>query len=125
LKNKSNWNFYGVKIIKQIIVEGEPDPNLIDEFHDDGEQSFEESIMLVHAQSYEHAYKIAEKKTMDQEAPYKNKYGQKVLWKLIKAVDCYLILDELVSGAEVYSCFHITHNSETANDFIKKWFTES
>ena len=126
LKNKSNWNFYGVKIIKQIIVEGEPDPNLIDEFYDDdNEQSFEESIMLVRTQSYEHAYKIAEKKTMEHEIPYENKYGQKVLWKFIKAVDCYLILDELVSGAEVYSCFHITHNNETANDFIEKWFSEA
>jgi hypothetical protein len=35
LKGKSYWGFYGVRIIKQIIVSGEPDSNLIDEFYND------------------------------------------------------------------------------------------
>jgi hypothetical protein len=123
---KSNWDFYGVRIIKQIIVEGEPNPTLIDEFYeDDNEQHFEESIMLIRAQSYEHAYKIAENKAIKDETPYPNKYGQKVVWKFIKAVDCFVILDELKSGTEVYSCFHTTSKSETASEFIKKWFSPS
>ena len=126
MEDKSNWDFYGVRIIKQIIVEGEPDPTLVDEFYEDNdEQHFEESIVLIRAQSYEHAYKIAEKKAIKDEAPYPNKYGQKVVWKFIEAVDCFIILDELKSGAEVYSCFHITRKNETANEFIKKWFSPS
>jgi len=58
MKGKSNWKYYGVRIIKQIIVEGEPDPTLIDDKFDDDidEQHFEESIMLVRAQSFEQAY---------------------------------------------------------------------
>ena len=123
LKNKSSWCFYGVKIIKQIIVEGEPDSNLIDEFFgNDNEQHFEESLLIVRAQSFEHAYKIAEKKAMENEEPYPNMYGQQVVWKFIEAVDCFEILDELKSGAEVYSCFHVTQKSESANEFIEKWF---
>lgn len=55
MKN-SAWYWYGVKIIKQLIVEGEPDEMLLDEFYeDDDKQQFEESLMLVRAQSFEHA----------------------------------------------------------------------
>lgn len=123
MKKKSRWNYYGVKIIKQILVEGQPNPELVDEYYEeDGKQSFEESVMLVRAQSFEHAYKIAEKKTTEFEEPYQNPYGQQVTWKFIKAVDCYLILEELVSGTEVYSCFHNTDSGVSADEFINKWF---
>ena len=124
MKNKSNWNYYGVKIIKQIVVEGEPDPQLLNDYleNDDGKQSFEESIMLVRAQSKEHAYKIAKKKNIEFEEPYLNMYNQQVTWKFIKAVDYYEILDKLKSGAEIYSCLHHTDKNETADDFIEKWF---
>ena len=127
MKGKSNWKYYGVRIIKQIIVEGEPDPTLIDDkFYDDiDEQHFEESIMLVRAQSFEQAYKIAEKKTTKYEEPYQNMYGQKVEWKYIQSVDCYSIGDDLESGTEVYSCFHTTGKNVTANEFIEKWFDSS
>ena len=62
MSKTSSWNWYGVKIIKEIIVKGEPDINLIDEFYEDNnEKYYEESLLLVKAQSFEHAYKIAEK----------------------------------------------------------------
>ena len=42
MDRKSRWDFYGVKIIKQIVVEGEPNQSLVDEFYyDDGKQRFE------------------------------------------------------------------------------------
>ncbi len=125
MKN-STWNWYGVKIIKQIIVEGEPDETLLDEFYeDDGKQWFEESLILVRAQSFEHAYKIAEIKARKDNDFYPNKYGQQVAWKFVEAVDCFLILDELKSGAEVYSCFHTTAKDRTAEDFLNLWFNNS
>jgi len=124
LDRKSRWDFYGVKIIKQIIVDGEANQNLVDEFYDDdGKQNFEESVMLVRAQSCNHAYKIARQKAAKSDVPYPNAYGQQVTWKFIKAVDCFLILDKLVSGAEVYSCLHTTDINETAENFVDKWFT--
>ena len=121
MKKKSNWDYYGVKIIKQIMVEGEPDPTLINEFYaDDGKQLFEESIIIMRAQSSEHACNLAEKKAIALGKPYPNAYGQQVIWKFIKTVDCSLIFGKLASGAEVYSCFHSTN--DTADEFINKWF---
>jgi hypothetical protein len=125
MKN-SAWNWYGVKIIKQIIVEGEPDETLIDEFYeDDGKRQFEESLMLVRAQSFEHAYKVAENKAKKDDGFYPNIYGQQVAWQFVEAVDCFLILDELKSGAEVYSCFHTTSKETTTEDFLNLWFRNS
>lgn len=125
MKRQSNWNYYGVKIIKQIVVEGEAIPELIDEnFAEETGQLFEESVMLVRAQSFEHAYKIAEKKTLEFDEPYKNPYGQQVTWKFIEAVDCYYIGKELVSGTEVYSCLHNVEADLTADKFIDTWFRQ-
>lgn len=81
--------------------------------------------MLVNAQSSEHAYKIAKSKAIEFDESYQNPYGQQVHWKFIKAVDCYLILDELKSGTEIYSCLHNTDKDETADEFINKWFGQS
>lgn len=126
MKKRSSWNYYGVKIIKQILVEGEPNPDLIDEYYEeDCGQTFEESIVLVRAQSFEHAYKIAIKKSTEFDEPYQNPYGQQVTWKFIDAVDCYLILEELESGVEVYSCFHNTASDVSADEFINKWFSSN
>jgi hypothetical protein len=134
LKRKSNWDFYGVKIIRQILLEGQPDLDLVkkvakdldlavDELLEDNyKQSFEESIMLVRAQSYQHACKIAEKKAKEFVKPGLNPYGQNVTWEFVKVVDCYWIIDDLVTGAEVYSCFHDTDKNITTDEFINKWF---
>lgn len=137
MKKKSSWAFYSVRIIKQILVEGQPDPDLIKQvakdldlaveelLEGDSRQSFEESIMLIRAQSSEHACKIAQKKAEESERPGLNPYGQKVTWKFIKIVDCYWIIDELMTGAEVYSCFHDTDRNMTADEFINKWFSNN
>lgn len=61
-KKKEHLDWYDVKIIKQIIIKGEPNPKLVDEsFDDDGKQNFVESVMLIRAQSFNHAYKLAKK----------------------------------------------------------------
>jgi len=52
MKRKSSWDWYGVRVIKHIIVEGEPDVNLIDGFYDEDDgQLFEKTIVLVRVQS--------------------------------------------------------------------------
>lgn len=117
------WNYYGVKIIKQIVVEGEAISERVDEnFAEDADQIFEESVLLVHAQSVAHAYKIAKKKSSELDEPYKNQYGQQVIWRFVEAVDCYLIGTQVRSGTEVYSCFHRTDSNSTTKEFIEKWF---
>ena len=124
MNKKTSWDWYAVKIIKHITVSRQPDEKLIDEFYvDDGKQDFEESLMLVKAQSFDHAYKIAERKSQADSSPYPNMYGQQVEWKYVAAVDCFLILDDLKSGAELYSCFHSTLENVSEEEFINKWFS--
>ena len=128
MKTKSSWNYYGVKIIKQLIVksEGNPNNNQMDEYSfDNDKQDFEEVIILVHAQSFDHAYEVAEKKAAKHEKSYLNIYNQQVVWKVIAAIDCFLICDELRSGTEIYSCFHTANKNENAKDFIKNQFHAS
>ena len=123
MKKESSWNYYGVKLIKHIVVSGEPDKDLIDEFYDEsGEQEFEESVLLIHAQSFDHAYKLAEKRAAEDNIVYKNVYGQQVEWRFIEAVDCFLICDELKSGAEVYSCIYTADPGISADEFLQRQF---
>ncbi|HAN21561.1 MAG: hypothetical protein A2Y15_09585 [Clostridiales bacterium GWF2_36_10] len=124
--NKNNWQWYGVKIIKEIIVVDEPDKNLIDEFYEeDDKHHYEESLLLIKAPSFDHAYKIAEKATKKDNDFYPNIYGQQVAWKFIKAVDCFLILDKLKSSAEVYSCFHTSDKDTSTDEFLNTRFKSS
>ena len=123
MPRKSAWNYYGVKIIKQILVEGEPDPaKLDDEYEEATLQSFEESVMLVHAQSFDHAYRLAEKISTRYDQPYENPYGQTVTWKFVEAVDCFELFDQPCHGVEAYSCFHETRIGVTPEEFLDKWF---
>ncbi|WP_419884139.1 DUF4288 domain-containing protein [Peribacillus sp. B-H-3] len=69
-------------------------------------KTYEESIMLVKAQSFEHAYSIAEKKAKDEEHDYLNPYEETVEWKYVDALDCFHLFDEtLKTGTELYSRF--------------------
>lgn len=53
--SRSVWQYYGVRIIYQAVITGNPLPEPIDEDYTDTHSFFEESIMLVHAQSFDHA----------------------------------------------------------------------
>lgn len=118
---KTNRHFYGVYIIKQIQIIGDPD--LIDHNYDDSVNTFEESVMVVYAQSFDHAYKIAEQKAKEEKQPHTNIYDQKVLWKFIEAVDCYQIAeDKLESGTEVFSALYETEKDITAEKFLTERF---
>lgn len=99
----NSWNWYGVKIIKKLTIKGQPKEELINEDYDDTIQNFEESIVVVRAQSFEHAYKIAEKGAVKYEEPYYNIYGQEVSWDIVGAVDCFFIYDDLKTNTEIYS----------------------
>ena len=102
---KSSWNYYGVRLIYQAIITGQPIAERIDENYSDTHTFFEESIMLVRAQSFEHAYTIAERKAHDNNDTHINPYGQTVEWKLVDAINCYLIDYELTNGIELFSSY--------------------
>lgn len=121
-QTNKNWNWYGVKIIKQIVVECEPDKNFVNNSYE--KQSFEESVLLIKARSCSHACKKTEIKAKKDNDFYFNADGQRVTWWFIKVIDCYLILDGLQSGAELYSCIHTTDKNMTADEFLEKYFKQ-
>jgi len=79
-------------------------------------------VILVRAQSANHAYKIAEGRVIHDEGLYTNIYGQQIRWKFVEAVDCFLIRDEIKTGVEVYSCFYIAEKGTTGKAFLDKNF---
>jgi hypothetical protein len=68
-------NWYGVKIIYINRVLGEPEANLIDENYIAEYVAYEESILLVHADSFNSAYAKAEVIAKETEDDYQNIYG--------------------------------------------------
>ena len=105
-QRKSSWEWYAVKLLYESIFSGKPNPETIDENYTNTYKTFEESIMLVKAQSFEHAYSIAEKKAKDEEINYLNPYEELVEKKFVDALDCFILIDEeLHSGTELYSRF--------------------
>jgi hypothetical protein len=103
---KSSWEWYAVKLLYECIITGNPSPETIDENYSDTHKTYEESIILVKAQSFDQAYSIAEKKAKEQEIDYHNPYDEMVEWQFVEALDCFILIDEkLQSGTELYSRF--------------------
>jgi len=115
---KSSWNYYVVKLIYQAIITGDPIPERIDENYNDTHTFFEESVMLVRAQSFDHAFTIAERKAQDNERTHINPYGQTVEWKLVDAINCYLIDDKITNGIELYSSLTPRKKEVTPSEYI-------
>jgi len=117
---KSAWQYYGVKLVYQMIITGKPIPVRMDTSFSDTHTFFEESILLVHAQSFEHAYAIAARKARGKEETHRNPYGQTVECKLIDAIDCYLIDNEISNGIECYSSITSIEKGITPNEFLMR-----
>ncbi len=126
-KGKStSWQWFSVKLIFEDIVSGEPKPDSIDENYNNSFRNFNESIVIVKAQSYSHAYKIAEKKAGQMELEYTNPYGELVTLKFDQAIDCYRIGEEILdTGLEVYwRQLRVAKNMDT-EDFIDRYYPET
>jgi len=121
----SSWNYYGVKLVYQLIVTSEPIRERVDEKYNDTHTFFEESIILVRAQSSNHAYKIAEQKVSRHQEPYINPYGQKVECKLIEAIDCFLIDDPIKNGTELYSVITPVIKEMTPAEYLMRRYEYS
>ncbi|MFB2346678.1 DUF4288 domain-containing protein [Priestia megaterium] len=109
--------WYGVKVLYKHLIVGKPNPEKIDENYEE-HQIFEESILLIKAQSFDQAYEIAEKKAKECEDSYTNVYDQTVKFQFIESLDAFLLFeeDEFPSGTEVYSRFlHIPKEESLAN----------
>lgn len=99
--------WYAVKLLYKITIHKKPYSKRIKLFgrfySSKRKQFFEESILLVYADSFEQAYEQAEKKAKKNCTPYINLYGQKVKTKVYKWIDCFFIDKQLEKGTEIYS----------------------
>jgi len=125
MTEKSFLEWYAVKIIYEFIITGEPNPEKIDEkYHTD--KMYEESIMLVKAQSFDHAYSIAEMKAKESEYDYISIYEEKVYYKFAEAIDCFRLCDEeLETGTELYSRVLSVSKDITRDEFIDQFYPDT
>ncbi len=119
--SRSTWKYYSVKLIFQMIVTGEPIPERIDGDYSDRYTFFEESIMLVRAQSFKHAYAVAERNALKFKEPYTNIYGQLVETKLVDAIDCFLVYPNdkgFTAGTELYSSISTVEKATSPSEYM-------
>lgn len=119
-KEPEEKKWFGVRIVYQYTLSGEPDPATIDAFYQADYAAYEESIILVRAASFEGAYTAAERIGRQNESTYLNHYNQTVTQSYYDAIDCFWLPDSRIkSGSEVYSNIVSTTRSITAAAFIK------
>lgn len=120
------WQWFSVKLIFENIISGKPEPDTIDKNYTNSYRNFEESIIIIKAQSFDQAYKIAEKKARQMELEYTNPYGELVKMKFVQAIDCFSISDETLStGAEVYWRHLRVPNDIDVEDFLDKYYSDT
>ncbi|MEH7514671.1 DUF4288 domain-containing protein [Gottfriedia acidiceleris] len=124
-KSSNEWEWFSVKVLYACKISGNPSPEKIDEDYDsDSHKTFEESIFLIKAPSYEEAYVIGKKEAIKNEVDYLNQYDQTVEWKFIKLIDCFsLSVKKLETGTELYSRFiRVPQNlpKEKVNSYIDR-----
>ncbi|TCP59692.1 uncharacterized protein DUF4288 [Heliophilum fasciatum] len=122
---QTNW--YTVKLLFESIHSGEPIVDKIDEnYYDNDEKIFEESIILIKSKDIEEAHAVAEMRAKKSEHEYLNVYGQLVKWQFIKVIDVFELDDcEVRSGIEVYSRFIHTKKEDDIHDVISRYYPES
>jgi hypothetical protein len=122
---EATLEWYAVKLIYEHIISGDPNPEKIDEDYNT-DVIYEESIMLVKAESFNHAYTIAENKAKENELEFINPYDEKVSYQYAEAIDCFHLFDEeLTTGTELYSRFISVSKDLTRNEFIDQFYPET
>ncbi|OON65630.1 DUF4288 domain-containing protein [Hymenobacter sp. CRA2] len=117
--NSEEKKWFGVRIINQYTISGEPNPSAIDAFYEADYAAYEESIIIVHAVSFDEAYAIAEQIGRQNESTYLNRYHQTVKKSYFDSIDCFWLPDSTIeSGTEVYSNIISTNRSITTEAFI-------
>ncbi len=88
------------------------------------EEVYEEVHYLIKAQNQEDAELIGHSLGRKNEHFYKNIYGEQVLWRYEKLVECYEITDDLGDGAEIYSRHMIASKGTTTDEIVERYFPE-
>ncbi|MDP4088477.1 MAG: DUF4288 domain-containing protein [Bacillota bacterium] len=122
---KSKWEWYSVKLLFESALFGEPNTDKIDDNYHNDVKLYEECVVVVRAQSLDHAFKAAEANAKKYEMEYYNPYDQLVICKFVDFLDCFrLSEEEIKSGTEVYSRSMEMPVKEKTEEIIKAYFPE-
>lgn len=119
-------NMYAVKLLFESVHSGEPDPTKIDGHYEENHDTlFEESIILVKANSLEEAHKLGEKIAMQSEDTYNNMYDEQVTSTFQKVLHVFELDDTpFETGKELYARFLHVKKNETINTVVKTYYPE-
>jgi len=107
MKRRSSWEWYAVKLLFESTISGEPNKDKIDEHYDNTCKVYEERIIVVKAQSSDHAYKKADEMAKKEEMEYYNLYDQLVKCRFVDSLNCQRLFDDdIKSGTEIYSTLY-------------------
>lgn len=112
--------WYSVKLLYRIVITGEPDKSTVDVHCVNADQYFEERVLLVRADSSDHAYVLASNIAKSDYDSYVNKYGQTVTWLFDRTIDCFRMTDSPGSFAKVYSSIFMAGKGRDAERLIQK-----
>lgn len=96
------------------------------EFEEEEEEVevYEERHFLIRANDQEQAESIGGTLGHKNEHSYENIYGEQVLWKYEKLLECFEMTDELENGAEIYSRYILAPKGITTAEVIERYFPE-
>ncbi|QWG46982.1 DUF4288 domain-containing protein [Bacillus mycoides] len=117
---------YAVKLLFESIHSGEPNPSKIDEHYEENHDTlFEESIILVKANTLEEAHELGEKIALQSEDTYDNMYDVQVTWKFRKVLHVFELNDtSFETGTELYARFLHVKKNETVDTVVKQYYPE-
>lgn len=126
IKKESSWKWYAVKLLFESTISGEANKEKIDENFSNEYKMFEEQIVIIRAQSFDHAYKKAEVVATKGEMIYNNPYDQTVCCKFIDSLDCFCLFDnQIKSETEVYSRLIKVPVWTKTKEFVTRFFPET
>ena len=119
-------NMYAVKLLFESVHSGEPDPTKIDEHYEENPDTlFEESIILVKANSIEEAHELGEKIAILSEESYDNMYDEQVTWTFRKVLHVFELDDtSFETGKELYARFLHVKKNEKVDTVVKAYYPE-
>jgi hypothetical protein len=112
--------WYTVKLLYRLMVSGDPDRAKLDARYTDNRLYFRESMLLVKADSVDHAFVLAANTAKSNYERYQNRYSQTVTSEFDRTIDCFRLSDMPGSFAEVYSSVFPAHVGENTHHMLMK-----
>ncbi|CUB10079.1 hypothetical protein BN2127_JRS1_01864 [Bacillus cereus] len=111
---------YAVKLLFESVHSGEPDPTKVDEHYEENHDTlFEESIILIKANSLEEAHALSEEIAIQSEHTYVNMYDEQVTWTLRKLLHMFELDNApFETGKELYARFLHIKKNETVDTIV-------